>query len=154
MKILITREFDTTSDAIAFLMRPNAAPAPQSDGAPAIVAPAAAPESRGRGRPAGVTDSKPRKRRNQPEAPAVTPAPETTAAAAPGEPAAQSAPGASATIEQAREALTDLFTAKGLATAQEVMSRYGAKRLQDMKPEQFAIFAEHARGVIAGTVPV
>ena len=147
----LSYSFANYKELLAHLNAVSWAPVVQS-------ASAAAPGSRGRGRPAGVTDSKPRKRRNQPEAPAVTPAAESISSVASQgaipEALPQSAPGASATIEQAREALTDLFTARGLATAQEVMSRYGAKRLQDMKPEQFGAFAEHARGVIAGTVPV
>src|SRR5574341_909059 len=75
-------------------------------------------------------------------APAAT-APSGTVAAAP----AAAVP----TPEQVQTALEKLFNAKGFEDCALLLSRYGAKRGKDLKPEQRAEFIAHAEGVVAGT---
>lgn len=57
---------------------------------------------------------------------------------------------AKATKEQAQTALEKVFSDKGLQTARDLLSRYGVQRLQDMKPEQYRAFVEHAGRVLTG----
>lgn len=77
-------------------------------------------------------------------------APETAAPAAPAEgdkpqPSGVVPPVAAVpSQDEAQKVLEALFAAKGLPAAQEVMSRFGVKRLRDLKPEQRAEFMQLA----------
>jgi hypothetical protein len=134
-------EFDSAEQAADFLnsrvVHSEAAPL-----APSVAqdTPAAKP-SRGR----------PRKQAETPAAPAPTP--EVTPEVAPEptpqpEPEAQKAETATepkaVTIDDARQALRDLFNAKGATLASELLKEFGAIRVSDVKPEDYAKFVAKA----------
>lgn len=73
---------------------------------------------------------------------AAEPATDTTAQSA--------ATGAAATYEDAKAAVLALGKAKGRDTTLEVLSRFGASKLPDVKPEAFADLIELANHVING----
>lgn len=50
----------------------------------------------------------------------------------------------------AQAAVAKLFEAKGLAAAMDVLSRYGAKAVRELKPEQYAPFIADVDRVLAG----
>ena len=79
--------------------------------------------------------------------------PQSTTADAPKadtQPAATTAP----TLEDATKALASVFETHGMSTAQDLLARYGAKRLRDVKPETYAKFIEHAAKVVADKAAV
>lgn len=84
-----------------------------------------------------------------PAAPTLAATPPTLAAASEPEsiPPATVAP---ATQADAQKVLEKLFAMKGLEVARQAMSRFGANRMRDMKPEHYAEFVKHAEGVLAG----
>lgn len=49
-----------------------------------------------------------------------------------------------------QKALEQVFNEKGMNTARDLLSRYGAKRLGELKHEKYGEFAEHAKRVLAG----
>jgi hypothetical protein len=78
-----------------------------------------------------------------PAAPAAAPevAPEVA-------PAAPEAP--AATQADAQTALEKLFNAKGVEAAMGVLSRFGAGRLRELKPEMYGEFVAKCNAVLAG----
>lgn len=54
------------------------------------------------------------------------------------------------TLTDAQKALEDVFAAKGLPTARNLLSRYGVQRLANLPPEKYGEFVEHAGRVLAG----
>lgn len=123
MKITITHDFETLEEVEAFLAKLSGTTVTGTTfvASPIVVEPAPQPEKRGR-----------KSKKEQ----------------APPPPAAE--PLAQPTVEQAREALDKVFTAKGINTARDLLSRYGAKRVAEIKPEYFAKFIDHAEKVLAG----
>jgi hypothetical protein len=139
---------DAGAPAVVKVSEPVPVPTPdipaQLPGAPtpAAFSEATAPEKRGRGRP-----------RKEPAAPATTaeapagseatkkseiptPAPVAAAATAP--------PVATATQQEAQDALARLFEKAGLQTSLDLLTRHGVKRVSDLKPETRAAFIVEA----------
>jgi len=117
----------------------------------------------GPGRPVGSKDKAPRAKRggkNAEQAPAAlgtepgTAPIKPNAAAAPATAAPVSAPATTfeaieqtppATQEEAKEALSALFEKQGLTVSLNVLSRFGAKRIVDLKPEQYGALVAAAK---------
>lgn len=58
--------------------------------------------------------------------------------------------GGVASQEAAQTAMEKIYDAKGMDTARDVLARFGAKRVRDLKPEQRAEFIAKVDAVIAG----
>lgn len=133
---------DTTGDRATEQTNPTAAPVAAAQPKKARKPRADAGKTRG---PHGAQPT-------APQAPAVTPA----AAPAPApDPQVQQEqkPAAAAPIpkpEDAQAALEGLFNAKGIAVAQEVMGRFGIKRLKELQEGQRAEFISACEAVLKG----
>lgn len=57
---------------------------------------------------------------------------------------------AEVTEADVQEVFKSVFDDKGISIARDLLSRYGAKRLGEVKPERYAEFFEHAKRVLAG----
>jgi hypothetical protein len=132
----------------------GAAPAQTPKPPKAVPVQAAAPQP-------GVLETPPpaAPRRGRPPK-AVSPAapspavPSTAPSPAPAEPAAAAEPPApepaggaapSVTIDDARKALSDLNTAKGLDVARAALIHFGANRISELAPENYAGFVAHCK---------
>lgn len=158
--ISLTFEFRTVDEAIVFLgQQTSATPAKVKTAGErtAAPAPAEAPVKRGRGRPpknAAPDAGGPTSAAAIPaSAAAPVAAPPTAAPVAP-EPAASPAAGAAAVPEaaqpsqaDAQAALEAVFEAKGLVVAQGLLKQFGASRLREVKPADYAAFIAAAKEV-------
>jgi len=149
--IRITYEFQTEDEALQFLARDKAQPreavqinitptAPKR-GRPSKAA-APTPTTPEQGSPEGaailaVTSvAAAPKIVNQPvQAVAQAPKPVAPATSAPPPP-----PAPTATLDTVRAALREVFNTKGAQTATGILQQFGATRISDVKPEQFAAF--------------
>lgn len=124
MTIKLTFEFDTLEKAAEFLRRLGGETiSPQTVFPEEAMQPAPPP---------------PKKRTKKAE-PAPAPEPASTAA--------------TATQGDAQAALEKLFSAKGMETCREVMSRHGVQRLKDLKPEQYADFIQQVEKMLVILCP-
>lgn len=129
MKVSLNFEFDSNEAAEAFLrqVRERATQVAQQE------QPVEPAKAKRRGR----------KSREQDDGDGPTPHQEVA-------PVPQPAADPMATKEDAQAALEKVFAAKGLATARDLLSRFGVQRLQDMPAEKYAEFIGHAERVLAG----
>lgn len=82
----------------------------------------------------------------------AAPAPETpnTGAQDPTPPAPAEPVKAEVNEADVQKALEEVFNTKGMPTARDLLSRYGVKRLAELKREKYAEFVDHAKKVLAG----
>lgn len=162
--VKITFEFPTIDAAIVAMgklvapAKSAAAPAPLANAQKAVAqepAPAAAAQPKKPRKPradAGKTRGPHGAQPTAPQAPAVTPA---AAPASEQGQATQKEPVSAAAApipkpEDAQAALEKLFNAKGIAVAQEVMGRFGIKRLKELQEGQRAEFIAKCEAVLGG----
>lgn len=131
MPIKVTFEFNSIEDAAAFLVSKGvvAAPAATVERTPEPVIPPA-PSRRQAKAPAPAKEI-------VVEKPVVTPPPVTAAPKAPNAPV-QAVAGV--TLDTAREALRDVFNTKGAAVATQILKDFGAARIGEVKPGDYAKF--------------
>lgn len=89
------------------------------------------------------------KRRGRPPKEQLKPAAETPTAQDPTPAPAEPAKG-EVTEADVQKALEEVFNTKGMNTARDLISRYGVKRLAELKREKYAEFVGHAKKVLAG----
>jgi len=132
--IRITYKFQTGDEALQFLARDKAHPPVESRpvSRPRTTRAVAPAQTNGNEVPVAAAS----KVTNQPvQAVAGAPTPIALATSAPPPPPAQTA-----TLDTVRIALREVFNTKGAKTATGILTQFGAMRVSDIKPEQFAAF--------------
>lgn len=160
MKINLTLECASLEEAVVTLGKliggraAKAAAAPPANPVPkAADAPEEAPPKKTRKpRSDKGGDRKPYARSSDDDKPAMSSsddagqatAPDASAAGVPPPPAAEEP----ASLEDAQDALESVFKAKGLKTAQELLSQFGVMRLRDLPAEKYRPFVNLVKTVL------
>ena len=145
--IRITYEFQTEDEALRFLARDMAhesevtvnftEAAPKKRGrSPKAAAPVAGEAQQGTAKVGAESVAVAPKLPDQPvKVVAAAPKPVAPVTGAPPSP-----PPSAATLDNVRNALREVFNTKGAATATEILKKFGAARISDVKPEQYVAF--------------
>ena len=138
MTIKVTLEFATEDDLVRYFMRDIVQNAPLVVNV-AIPTPTPVKTKKAAAKPDAPVKAEVPAARTAAEAsvPPVAPAPVKAAPKAPNAPVQAVA---AATLGTVRIALREVFNTKGAAAATDLLTQFGAKRVSDVKPEDFAKF--------------
>ena len=134
MTIKVTLEFATEDALVRYFMRDTVQNAP-----PAINVITLTPAPVKTKKVAAKAAAEPTPVLTPPPAPAIVPPP-APVKAAPKAPNTPVQAVAAATLDTVRVALREVFNTKGAAAATEILKQFGAARVSDVKPEDFAKF--------------